>query len=258
MKYGRLPRVFHPEVPHFSAMKFMRSIQRPILPVDCHAKLPANLGYMLNDKLGNCTIAGLGHAEQLWTQFAQNNMITIPDACVLQGYEEACKYNPADLQADGSNPTDNGGVEQEVLSWATTIGVPQADNSRNKLLGFIEIDPHNSQNLCEAIYECGVVYIGFEVPQNLPEDAGSTWFGDMGPTEGGHCVLLTGFQNPASPIYDVISWGLPFTADQAFISKYCDEAYGLMSEQWITVAGKSPWGFDIPTIQSMMQAVKAS
>ena len=257
LKYGRLPRVFNSEVPHFSAMKFMKGVQRPVLPPDCHVVLPDNLGYMNNDKLGCCTIAGLGHAEQVFTSFAQGSMITVPDDCVLQGYEEACGYNPADQSIDGSNPTDNGGVEQNVLTWAANMGFPQADGSRRKLMGFIEIDPHNPEHLCEAIYECGVVYIGFEVPENLPETAGSIWAGntEMGAISGGHCVIITGFTNPASPTYDVCSWGLPFKADQAFISKYCDEAYGLFSSQWIKDNGKSPWGFDMPTIQAMMQAL---
>src|ERR1700679_451448 len=65
-------------------------------------------GDMLNDELGDCTIAGLGHAVQIWTVNASKE-ITVLDAQVLSAYENWCGYNPSDPS------TDQGGIELNVL-----------------------------------------------------------------------------------------------------------------------------------------------
>lgn len=256
-RYGRLPRAFMPEVPHLSALKMMRGTELPALPqkVDNALGLPPNLGVMLNDRLGDCTCAGLYHAIQVWSQDAQGTMLTEPDALVLRAYEESCGYHP-DLPE-----SDRGGVEQDVLSWAAASGVPMADGSRSKLAAFVEVDPRNLADVCEAIWQCGLIYIGFEVPKLLPEEPGFLWSGknDLGPIEGGHCVILTGFSNPADPSFDVISWGDRYTMDASFWRKYVDEAYALASLLWIErSAGETPWGIDLAALEALMQAIRGN
>lgn len=261
MKYGRLPRAFSPEVPHLSAVKMMKTLVRPQLPFELHnqASLPKSLGVMNNDRLGCCTCSAMGHAEQLWTALAQPPMITVPDSCVLDAYEQACGYDPSQTARDGTNPTDAGGVEQNVLSWWMNTGLLQADGTRRQIEGFVEIDPRNPYDLCEAIYECGLIYIGFSVPRLLPEDpAGALWTGtrDLGGIEGGHAVILTGYRDVSNPVFDVESWGMPFVMDWPFFMRYVDEAYAPFSKLWIEQSGKSPWGIDLPTIEGLMQALR--
>ena len=66
-------------------------------------------GMMLNDQLGCCTIAAVGHAVQAWTANADVEL-TVPDSVILQYYEQWDGYNPA-------NPSsDQGGVELDVLN----------------------------------------------------------------------------------------------------------------------------------------------
>lgn len=68
-----------------------------------------NWGMMLNDNLGDCTIAGVAHAVQVWT-LSHGNEVTVPDPTVLQYYEQWDGYDP-------SNPaSDQGGVELDVLN----------------------------------------------------------------------------------------------------------------------------------------------
>jgi hypothetical protein len=258
MKYGRLPRTFNPSVPHMSSIRQMKAFQRPQIPFEVHNedKLPLDLGVMFNATLGDCTCAAMGHAEQVWTALARGAMVTVPDSCVLDAYEAACGYRPADGPGGAS---DGGGVEQSVLAWWMNTGLLQADGSRSRLLGFAEIDPRATYDICEAIYECGLVYIGFEVPRLLPENpAGALWSGgvDLGPNDGGHCVILTGYHDPVAPLFDVCSWGMPFRMDAAFAAKYVDEAYALFSDLWTSAAGKSPYGLDLATIEAQMAAIR--
>ncbi len=258
-KLGRLPRQFDQSVPHMSSVRMMRAVQLPALPPSLNnaAALPVDLGVMLNATLGCCTCSGLYHAIQVWTQNAQGQMWTEPDSCVLEAYKEACHYDPA-------NPaTDAGGAEQDVLNWALNTGMPmetQAGPARNKLSAYVEIDPRNPRDVCEAIMECGLVYIGFNVPNLLPEDPGAVWDGrDMGPIEGGHCVILPGFTrtNPDAPTFDVISWGDRYTMTWEFWQKNVDECYGLFSELWIASTGQTPYGLDAAALSSLMQAIRA-
>ena len=250
-RYGRLPRKFNQAVPHLSSVRLMKGIQLPTLPDELHqaANLPADLGLMLNATLGDCTIAGLGHAVQVWTGDAQGAMVTIPDQYIEEMYEEFAGYIPGDAS------TDQGADEQRVLTCAMQDGIITPSGS-SKLLGFVEIDPRNPTDVCEAIMECGLVYIGFAVPSLLPENPGAVWGGDMGTDTGeGHCVILTGFKNPENPIFDVISWGDRFTMMPDFWH-FVDEIYALSSPLWIAKTGKTPWGLDEAALTQLMQAVR--
>ena len=66
-------------------------------------------GVMVNDRLGCCTIAAVGHAVQTWTANASREL-TVPDSTILEYYEKWDGYNPADPS------TDQGGVELDVLN----------------------------------------------------------------------------------------------------------------------------------------------
>jgi hypothetical protein len=70
----------------------------------------AYFGTMLNDQLGCCTIAAVGHAVQVWTVNALGRELTVPDAAILNYYEKWDSYNPSDPT------TDQGGVELDVLN----------------------------------------------------------------------------------------------------------------------------------------------
>jgi len=67
-------------------------------------------GMMLNDRLGCCTIAAIGHAVQTWTANALGRELTVPDSSILEYYEKWDGYDPADPA------TDQGGVEIDVLN----------------------------------------------------------------------------------------------------------------------------------------------
>jgi hypothetical protein len=67
-------------------------------------------GMMLNDRLGCCTIAAVGHAVQTWTANALGRELTVPDSAILNYYQQWDGYNPA------APATDQGGVELDVLN----------------------------------------------------------------------------------------------------------------------------------------------
>lgn len=247
LKLGRKPRTFDPRVKHLKAMV-------PHLPV---APLAADwtrgitqFGPMLNDQLGDCTCAAVYHARQIWT--ANNGgEITEPDADVLKLYELACGYVPGDPS------TDQGGVEQRVLTYLLNQGMPLSNGAVDKILGFVEIN-HKIQNEVKVtINEFGLTYIGFNVPDSIFDENNRpfpVWDYTPGASSiGGHAVVLPAYgPNGLS----VISWGQVYKMTWEFFEAYCDEAYAIIDKSWINATGQTPLGLTLAQIENLMSELR--
>lgn len=252
-KLGRLPRIHLPGVPHLSSLLAGLSLPPPPASVDYTAGMPSNLGAMLNDQLGDCTIAAMFHALQVWSFNATGTMLTAPDSDVLATYESFCGYNP-------SNPsTDQGGVEQNVLADWVSQGIPTGTGSQvQQLAAFVEVDPRNTEDVQRTIDWCGVCYLGISVPSYLMQSLtapGSTWGVQHANTSivGGHAVILAGYNATTAK---VISWGNFYEMTWAFLHKYCDESYALADADWIAATGKTPAGWTLAQLEQQMSALK--
>ncbi len=248
LKFGRLPRTYNPVVPHWSALKM--GVPMIEVPTSCSYtnRLSAYLGSFLNDSLGDCAEAAYGHALQVWSAASGKRELTEPNSAIEALYETQ-GYVP------GNPSTDNGTVLQVLL--ARLVKGPLPDGIP-KLLAFIEIDPTIPADIDRATYECGLVYIGFNVPafmQSL-ENPGSTWSTDpWGNTHivGGHCVISPGYE---SGFRDIISWGYKYRMTYGFWKKYVDEAYALVSPEWVEATGRTPLGMTVAQLEAQMAAIK--
>jgi hypothetical protein len=202
-------------------------------------------GMMLNDTLGDCTIAGCGHAVQVWTLNTANEM-TVGDDSILAAYEQWDGYNPADPS------TDQGGVELDVLTdWRN------ANFAGHALTGFAAANVLNLTEIQQAIDLFGGVYIGVELPLTAQEQ--SEW--DVVPEDGsgasaagswgGHCVYVPAYDQTT---FTCISWGAPLTMTIAFWQTYVDEAYALFSPDWMGT-GTAPSGFDQAQLAADLAAI---
>ena len=54
-----------------------------------------SFGEMLNNQIGDCTIAGLGHAIQIWSANTSTE-VTLSDTIIQSAYEDWCGYDPND------------------------------------------------------------------------------------------------------------------------------------------------------------------
>jgi hypothetical protein len=140
--------------------------------------------------LGDCTIAGCGHAVQVWSANT-GSMVTVPDATILNYYEQWDGYVPDDPS------TDAGGIELDVLNdWQ------KQSFAGNALLAFADPKPANLTDVRQSIALFGGVYIGLSLP--LTAQTQDVW--DVVPrgganakpgSWGGHCLapgtrVLTG------------------------------------------------------------------
>jgi len=210
---------------------------------------------MLNDTLGDCTCAAFYHALQVWSyNTTEGAMVTQPDADVEKLYILACGYNP---RVGGEGP---GGNEQKLLTYILRTGAPTGPTGQtaNKLTAFVEVDPRNIDDVKRAILNCGVAYIGFNVPQFIvpapPATPPAVWNVQTTNTNivGGHAVVLAGYNAQGAR---VISWGQYYTMTWAFFSQYVDEVYALADSTWIEAKGTTPGGLTLAELQSQMQAL---
>lgn len=205
----------------------------------------ADLGVMHNDTLGDCTIAALGHAVQVWT--ANNGtMVTPPDPVILKAYETVDGYNPADPS------TDQGGVETTVLQAAQN-GIADLV----KLIAWIPIDPRNHDHVMKAIERFGLVYRGLSLPKTIQSQP-TNWTVDLtagtdaeAGSLGGHAVISGKYS--ASGL-GTVTWGYEVEDDWDFNDAYCDEMYAPLCELWVP-SGVSPLGDTAAALQADLQAV---
>jgi hypothetical protein len=186
----------------------------------------SNWGMMMNDTLGDCTIAACGHALQVFT----GGKINEPDATIESYYSKWCGY------VKGDPSTDNGGVELDVLNdWkAQTL-------DGHVLEGFVQPQPQNLSHVMHSIAEFGGVYIGFQVPNSAMTQFqnGQVWdiVPDDGGIAGGHAVFCPAYHT-FDPTYNrettitAITWGQKQKMTLAFWEKYCDESHTLLAAAW--------------------------
>ncbi|GGF28097.1 hypothetical protein GCM10011611_37650 [Aliidongia dinghuensis] len=254
---GRLHRTYNPRIPHMSALLAGQSLPPPPPSVDWAEHMPDNLGMMLNDRLGDCTCAAYYHAQQVWTANTLSAMQTQPDVDVEKLYVLACGYNP---RVPGEGP---GGNEQHVLTYLLRRGAPFGPNGqqKHKIAAFVEVDPRNTDDVKRTINDCGVAYIGFNVPQFImpqpPATPPRTW--DVQDTDtniiGGHAVVLAGYDASGAR---VISWGEYFTMTWAFFAQYVDEVYAIADPNWVAVKGTTPGGLTLDELETQMQALQGA
>ena len=64
---------------------------------------------------------------------------------------------------------------------------------------------------------------------------------------GGHCVFVPAYE-PTQ--FKCITWGKNMNITNGFWNKYVDEAYAILSPEWISVNGDAPSGFDLAALQA--------
>jgi hypothetical protein len=194
-----------------------------------------------NDTIGDCTAACAGHQIQAWTRYTGAE-VDVPEDEITQLYSAVSGYDPAQVQPDGSNPTDTGAAIQDVLTYWRKSGVPVAGH---KILAFAQLT--DLSKIHDALWMFGSVYLGISFPQSAMDqfDADQPWdvSGD-GTIIGGHAIPLQYAGTGACP-YQVVTWGRLQGMTQAFLDTYCEEAWIIITDDWLSKNGHTPEGLDL-------------
>jgi hypothetical protein len=118
----------------------------------------------------------------------------------------------------------------------------------HKIKGFAAFSPRNHTQWKAANFIFGNTFVGLALPISAQAEVGGTWKVDSTTGDGesgswgGHCV--PGFDFDYRSV-ELITWAARQRATWGFIGTYCDEAYAVWDETWVSaVTAKSPSGFD--------------
>jgi hypothetical protein len=195
---------------------------------------------------GDCVFAGADHETMLWTG-AAGHPVSFSGANTIADYSALTGY----VLDDAS--TDNGTNVREALGYRRSTGVVDASAARHKIGAYVALEPGNWEELIQAAYVLLVVGIGIQFPGSAMDqfDQGQIWSVVAGSQiEGGHYVSVTG-RRSADDI-GLITWGRRQGMTRGFYSTYCDEAWGIISEDEL-VNGKNVRGFDYAQLQAALK-----
>lgn len=242
-KLGRLKPKFDRRTLQFA--KYFSTL--PYVPQTSHWLNAPPLGMLMNDSIGDCTIAGIGHAQRIWSK--QNNIdYAMTDAQALEAYiavtaleNNGVGYNPS----TGEN--DNGCACLDVLKYARNTGI-----GGQKIGPYVQVDVSNHSHVEHAQFWFGGLYIGINMPvsaQSQPTmwdvpKGGLTGPGTPG-SWGGHCTFECG----CSPIgLDTVTWGERITMTWNFWDAYVEECYAIISPDFVANPVKAPNGLNMQAL----------
>lgn len=204
-----------------------------------------------NDTVGDCTCAAAGHDIEAWTVTATGVEAQVADQEVIVAYSAITGYNPT----TGAN--DNGANVLDVLKYWRTTGI-----AGHYIGAFAEVGPTNHQEVEQSVYLFGGLYLGLNMPTTAQEQtsAKEPWDVGTGPDAqpgswGGHAVPLLAYDQTS---LTVVTWGALQKMTWSFLDTYCDEAYALISQDWLGSADASPAGLNIQQLNSDLAQITGS
>ncbi len=231
------------------------ALPAPPAKLDLATKVGAAWGMMENDQLGDCTCAAAGHLIMEWTKNAQSTMVTPTNDQIVAAYSAITGYNPQ----TGAN--DNGAVEVDVLNYWRQTGI-----AGHQIQAYMALEPSNHQHVMDAVWIFGGCYIGLALPKSAQAQtsnkkiwsvppAGTSGDGKPG-SWGGHAVPVVAYDSRS---LTVVTWGALQTMTWGFWAAYCDEAYAILSPDYLAKKGGdlvTPEGFNLAQLQEDLADLK--
>jgi hypothetical protein len=209
-------------------------------------------GMMENDQIGDCTCAAAGHLIMEWTANSGKKMVTPTDKQIVAAYSAITGYNPV----TGAN--DNGAVEVDVLNYWRQTGI-----AGHKIGAYVSLEPSNHSHVMDAVYLFEGCYIGMQLPLSAQAQTqnhqpwsvppgGPTGNGKPG-SWGGHAVPVVAYDSRG---VTVVTWGALQVMTWSFWETYCDEAYAILSTDYINGKKQAPQGFSLTQLQADLADLK--
>jgi len=249
-KLGKQPKRGDPRTLKLS--KYLKISELPAAPpaVDWTKAVP-RYGVLLNDQLGDCVIAGMMHLAMGWQANAGQTPATPSDSEVIAAYSAIGGYDPSDPS------TDQGCNMLDALNYWRETGITIGGQT-NQIVAFAEVNPANDEEMKAALWLFGGLFTGFQMPESA-ENADSWTVPSCGlkgkgkpGSWGGHCAPL-GAENGSC--FQAITWGELMPTMDNFVADYCEEAYAVLSSEWIEKNGQAPSGFDMAALQADLAAL---
>ena len=249
-KGGRLPN--DPTKRRITLYTVPEATYTPPPTLDYYSVVPkSSWGMDGNDNWGDCTLAEIDHAEKSNQVVAGNTEVVSTTKEVLAAYSAVTGFDPNDPS------TDQGAVMQDVRNYWRKNGVTLGGKPR-KILLFAELNnPTKNINLVKlAVEQFGEVGLGINFPDSAMDqfDQGEPWDVVAGATiEGGHAIALVGFDEE---YFYIVTWGEVHKMTLAFFTKYVDEAWIQINEDFVNAkSGSTALGQTLYQLGQQFQAV---
>ena len=214
-------------------------------------------GLMLNsNRIPDCTVAAAGHMIQTWTANADGHEFTIPDQQVKEAYCRLTGISEKDF--DSATQTHPGSSCLKALKFWRKSGVGD-----HRIHAFVGLRAGNRDDVQEAIYTFGSAYVCLLLPATAIHqtiwkavdaytDAAEKWFSSGRNSWEAHAVCAVAYDEEG---LTVITWGFEKRMTWEFYEKYSDEAYGVLSKDWIAADGKAPNHIDADALDARLDAL---
>jgi hypothetical protein len=242
VKLGKLPAKSDPRT-----LMLVRYVDRTALPVPpATLDLAAHVSewpMYANDRLGDCTCAAAAHMIEAWTGAADGRAVEVAESAVVRAFDAVKVVDPA--------TGEEGAVELDVLKYWRRTGI--ADH---KIGAFARISKHDHELLQTGAYLFGGLYIGLQLPLTAQAQTIWDWTHQLtGPAEpgswGGHAVDVVRYDERT---LTVVTWGTLKEMTWAFWDRYVDEAYCLISKDFLR-GRTTPNGFDLASLKKELAMV---
>jgi len=227
------------------------SLPTPPASFDVGAKV-TSWGMMDNDQIGDCTCAAAGHLIMEWTANAKKKMVTPSDKQIVSAYSAITGYNPV------SGANDNGANEVDVLNYWRQTGI-----AGHKIGAYVALEPANHNHVMDSVYMFEGCYIGVRLPISAQAQTQNhqPWsvppggpVGDGAPGSwGGHAVPVVAYDSRG---VTVVTWGALQQMTWSFWEAYTEEAYAILSKDYLDGRKKAPQGFSMKELQSDLADLK--
>jgi hypothetical protein len=217
----------------------------PTPPATFAAPTGVSWGMDGNDTLGDCTIAGVDHLIAAW-----DALFNVSDA----------RPSLATLEAEYHtlSPDDTGCVEATVLADWMKPGL-----FGQTIAAYAPLDYRNVVELQQGVAFLGGAYLGIACPGSAQQQfAQQQQSGKLVPwtvvhgskIEGGHCIVAVGYT--AAGLL-CVSWGSIVEVTWAFLRKYLEEAWGIVSHE-LAEKGADTLGLNLAALQADLSAIASS
>jgi hypothetical protein len=202
---------------------------------------------LLNDQIGDCAVVSKLQLFRTWRAASIRQDLRFSNAQALAAYRAISGYDPADPS------TDRGCVMLDTLKWFRNVGV-----AGHKLGAFASVTPANQPLMQLGLYLFGGLDLGFALPETAADQ--DVW--DVVPNAGaagapgswgGHAVGAVSFGRRG---ITVVTWGAKKLVTWPFVRAYADEAYAVLSTDFLASSGKAPNGFDLRALQADLAALR--
>jgi hypothetical protein len=207
-----------------------------------------------NDRYGCCTLASQGHRIVGQEHASRQHEVTPTDADILEAYSAVTGFNPLDPG------TDNGAYMLDVANYMRRTGIGrEKDGTRHTIDAFVKVDHLNQREVETACNLFGGVWVGVWLPNSAKAQTHPQgWWdvsaaglqGDGAPGSwGGHAITVNGYGVGGPTAW---TWGAEQRMTWHFWNAYVDEAWAIVSEDWLRRSGTTVRGFDAEQLRAWL------